>query len=396
VKIVLHSRIFVRDAQSVADDQGIVLENGIITDVGKYQEVIMRTVEARVIELDGIICPPLINAHTHLELSPFKAVPHLDFVDWVSHLVAARYSRIDDDLSAECLRAKCDAEKSGTAYFVNVGNDFELNRKLGKNQLLQFEQIGINDAAAESIFGRAVSRIAAKNSISTALAIHAPYSTSPSLMRKIKDFNNSNGAITSVHLAETADEVEFVKSGRGRMVDLLNERLGAGKWSFHGTGLSPVEYLDSIGILDERTLCVHCVFVSEKDLEILKKRGCGVVVCVRSNRNLSGSVPEVSKFLKHGIRVLLGTDSKASSPDLDIFAEMSAFYNEFHSVCTPQHVFRMATIDAADVLGVSNLYGSIAPGKAASFVYTPFAGKIEDAFEFLVTEGKGKTEAVVY
>ncbi len=396
MKVVLRSRIFIKDSRSVAEDQGVVLENGIISDVGKYEAVMTRTAGASKIEFDGILSTGLINAHTHLELSPFNQIPHDDFVDWVLHLVANRFSRQHEDLVHECSKAKCEAEKSGTSFFVNVGNDLELNRSLGKNQLLQFEQIGISEVAAESIFEKAASRVIGNNSVATALAIHAPYSTSPSLMKKIKDFNNSRGAITSVHLAETTDEVEFVKSGKGRMADLLNERLGTSNWSFNGSGLSPVEYLDSIRVLDERTLCIHCVFVGEKDLEILRKRGCGVVICVRSNRNLSGSAPDVSKFLKHGIKVLLGTDSKASSPDLDMFAEMAAFYSEFHSVCNPSDVFRMATTDAAEFLGMSDLYGSIRQGTIASLVYTPFTGKAEDAFEFLVTEGKGKTEAVSY
>lgn len=381
---------------SVATDQGIVLEKGVISDVGKFQEVKMRTIGARVIELDGILCPSLINAHTHLELSPFRQIHHTDFVEWVLHLVASRFSRQYEDLLPECLKAKCEAENSGTSYFVNVGNDLELNRSLGKNQLLQFEQIGINDSAAESIFVKARSLIAERDGASTVLAIHAPYSTSASLMKKIKAFNKERGAITSIHLAETADEVKFIGTGEGRIKDLLNARLGEGNWSFNVTGLSPVEYIDSIGILDERTLCVHCVFVSDKDLEILKKRKCGIVVCVRSNRNLSGSAPDVSKFLKHGIKVLLGTDSKASSPDLDMFTEMSAFYSEFHDVCNPSDVFRMATTDAAEFLGIGNLYGSIAPGMTASLVYAPFSGKAEDALEFLVADGKGKTEAVSY
>jgi 5-methylthioadenosine/S-adenosylhomocysteine deaminase len=180
------------------------------------------------------------------------------------------------------------------------------------------------------------------------------------------------------------------------MVDLLNARLGAGNWGFKGTGLSPVEYVESLGVLDEKTLCVHCVFVDDKDLEILKKHKCGVVVCVRSNRKLSGCIPDVSKFVKNGIKVLLGTDSKASSPDLDMFAEMSAFYKEFHRLLHPSDVFRMATTDASDFLGITSLYGEIGPGKRSSVVHVPFAGKAEEAFEFLVTDAKGKTEAISY
>jgi cytosine/adenosine deaminase-related metal-dependent hydrolase len=408
VKVILRSRIFLANSQRVTTDAGIVLENGLILDVGKYEEVKAGTVDAHFVEYDGILCPALINAHTHLELSPFKSArldssagtggkaPSTDFVGWVLHLVAERFSRQYDDLSLECSRAKSEAERLGTSYFVNVGNDFGINGKLGKNQLFQFEQIGINDAVAESIFQKALSHVSGGNGTAISLAIHAPYSTSPSLMKKIKTYNNDRGSITSLHLAETEDEVEFIMSGKGRMVDLLNARLGAGNWSFKGTGLSPVEYVESLGLLDEKTLCVHCVFAGEKDLKILKKRRCGVAICVRSNRDLTGSIPDISKFVKNGVKILLGTDSKASSPDLDMFAEMSAFYEESHRFLDPSDVLRMATTDASDFLGVSDRYGEIAPGKISPVVHVPFAGKAEDAFEFLVTDAKGKTEAIDY
>ena len=400
MKFIFRCKIFLSGSHGIAPDWGIVLskgsgkQDGYVLDAGKYQDAMVRNVGARLIDLDGIVCPALINTHTHLELSPFKSATHSDFVDWVLHLMAVRTSRQFDDLSLECLTAKCKAEKSGTSYFVNVGNDFALNASLGKNQLFQFEQIGINESAAEGIFTKASASLSPTQN--AALAIHAPYSTSPSLMKKIKSFNNARGIVTSVHLAETEDEVEFIHSGTGRMTDLLDSRLGAGKWSFGGTGLSPVAYLDSLGLLDEKTLCVHCVFLEKEDLEILKKRNCGVVVCVRSNRNLTGSIPNLAEFAKHGIRIFIGTDSKASSPDLDMFAEISAFYGEYHGVLDPSKIFQMVTTDPSNYLGIDNVFGELAPGKIGSMVFAPFDGNADDAFEFLVADAMGKTETVSY
>ena len=392
--MILRSRIFLANSRIIITDAGIVTEGGFISDIGKYETVKIRNVGAQTLDFDGIICPALINAHTHLELSPFKSIAHKDFVDWVLHLVAERFSRQYEDLSTECAKAKYEAEKSGTSYFINVGNDFELNRQLGGNQNFQFEQIGINEKNAGGVFDRALSLVSGRSNFPISLAIHAPYSTSASLMKKVKTFNNERGTITSIHLAETEDEVEFVRSRTGRMADLLNSRVGEGKWSFRATGKSPVEYVDSLGILDEKTLCVHCVFVDNRDLEILRRRKCGVVICARSNRNLTGRIPNVSKFLQNGIKILLGTDSRASSTDLDMFAEMSAFYREFHGSLDPSRVFQMATTGAAEFLGISDPYGQISVGKTSAAVYVPFKGRTADAFEFLVTDAKGKAEAI--
>ncbi|MGO9482554.1 MAG: amidohydrolase family protein [Candidatus Kryptoniota bacterium] len=373
---------------------GIVVQNDTVVDLGKFNDVVRREGSTPVRDFDGIILPGLINAHTHLELSSFRNFPHEDFVDWVQKLMDARMSLLGEDLHHECLNAKRKAEEHGTAYFVNVGNDYDLNISLGNNQLFQFEQIGINDSNSEAIFERSLPFMDRQNGIKTALAIHAPYSVSPGLMKKIKAYNNARGAITSIHLAEIPDEVEFLRTGKGRIVDLLNARVK--NWRFDAPNLSPVEYVDSLGILDERTLCVHCVYVDENDIKLLAQRGSAVAFCVRSNRELSDSVPDLGKFLKHRIRILLGTDSRASSPDIEMFSEAAAFYNEYHDAVGAADVFRMATSDAAGFLGLGDRYGKIERGASASLVYVPYDGKAGDAFEYLIAEGKGKAKAICY
>ncbi len=290
------------------------------------------------------------------------------------------------DVRPDCARAKREAESKGTGYFVNVGNDFQLNRSLGDDQLFEFEQIGINESSADKIFERAT-EVAMKDN-DGALAIHAPYSVSPRLMKMLKSFNSKRGRVTSLHLAETADEVEFVATGRGRMVDLLNYRVP--KWEFHPAGVSPVEYVHSLGLLDEKTLCVHCVFVDDEDARIISESGSAVAVCLRSNLELSGELPPVDKFLKAGIRLLIGTDSTASAPDLDMFAEVGAFYSKFRNIMSPISVLSAATSDAAIFLGIENRYGSLSPGASSKVVYLPFDGKKEEVLEYLVSNPENK------
>lgn len=393
MKAILRGR-FVADCLNGVDiDKAILVDEGMIVDVGKYRDVARYAGDVAVHEYDGILCPALINAHTHLELSALRNnLGHSDFVDWVVKLVDTRLSMLSVDLLPECARAKRDAESKGTSYFVNVGNDFELNHALGSNQLLAFEQIGINGSSAEKVFGRAREVLSGKNGIASALAVHAPYSVSAELMRKIKAFNNGVGAVTSIHLAETTDEVEFVMAGTGRMVDLLNYRVG--KWEFTAPGVSPVKYVDSIGMLDEKTLCVHCVFVDEEDIRILKESGSAAAVCVRSNLELSGEVPPVGEFVKNGVKILIGTDSRASSPDLDMFSELASFYSQFHDLLPPDRVLAAATCDAAAFLGIQKDYGSISSGKKACFAFTPFEGQSEEVFEYLATDAHGNTTMV--
>ncbi|MFZ1081046.1 MAG: amidohydrolase family protein [Candidatus Kryptoniota bacterium] len=392
--MILRGRLAIKSHDDIGSDTGIIVQNDTIVDVDKFDNVARREGNTPVRDFGGIILPCLINAHTHLELSPFSNISHKDFVDWVLKLMDARAARTGQNSQRECLNAKHEAEECGTAYFVNVGNDYDLNLSFGNNQLFQFEQIGINNSDADKIFERSLSFMSLQNGIEAGLAVHAPYSVSSELMKKIKACNNSRSSITSIHLAEIPEEVEFIRTGKGRLVDLLNARVA--NWRFDATNLSPVEYVDSLGILDERTLCVHCIFVDDNDLNLIAQRGSAVAFCVRSNRELSGRIPDLKKFLKHGIRILLGTDSRASSPDIDMFLEAAAFYNEYHDVASPADIFRMATSDAANFLGIEDHYGKIASGMSASLVHVPFDGKAGDAFEFLVTDGKGKAKAVDY
>ncbi len=393
VRAILRGKFVVDSLHGVGVDKGILVSDGTIVDVGDFRNVARHAGGVAVRDYDGILCPALINAHTHLELAAMRNnMEHADFVDWVIKLVDKRLSMMAVDQFPDCSRAKADAESKGTCYFVNVGNDLELNSRLGANQLLAFEQIGINDSNAEKTFQRASEMLAGKDGVASALAVHAPYSVSPQLMKKIKSFNNGIGAVTSIHLSETSDEVEFVMSGTGRMADLLNYRVG--KWEFSAPGVSPVKYVDSLGMLDEKTLCVHCVFINEEDIEIMRKREAAAAVCVRSNLELSGNVPPVGLLAKSGVKILIGTDSRASSPDIDMFGEIAAFYSQFREYMAPEKVFASATSEAAGFLGIGEDYGSISSGKKASIVFVPFEGNERDVFEYLVTDASGKTEMV--
>lgn len=394
MRAILRGRLVIDGLHGISENMGIVVDGGTILHVGKYSDIARHSGDLPVYNFDGILCPGLINAHTHLELSLFskESFSHRDFVDWVIRLVESRSSATLEETHLQCLKAKREVEKRGTSYFVNVGNDYEMNVSLGRNQLFQFEQIGINGAYAGKILERARALLEELHGVDTSLAVHAPYSVSRELMQGIKSFNNSRGTITSVHLAETADEVEFTRSGKGRMADLLNHRVR--KWTFAVPGMSPVQYVDSMGLLDEKTLCVHCVFVDDEDVNILKDRRSAVAVCLRSNMELSGERPPLEKFRRSGIPILIGTDSRASSPDIDMFAEIAAFYDEFHDLFAPSEIISLATSDAADFLGIGGHYGRIAAGLNNSLVYVPFDGDTEEASEFLVSEAAGKTEAV--
>ena len=107
-----------------------------------------------------------------------------------------------------------------------------------------------------------------------------------------------------------------------------------------------------------------------RDLPRLQTRGVTVVACPRSNRRLRVGLAPVPRLLSSGIPVALGTDSLASVPDLDLFAEMAALREE-HPALPAAAVLRMATVNGARALGLEETLGSIAPGRSARLIHVP-------------------------
>jgi len=137
---------------------------------------------------------------------------------------------------------------------------------------------------------------------------------------------------------------------------------------------TPVHYLDSLGVLDRDTVCVHCIWLDREDIELLARSGAGVVTCVASNMKLGAGTAPVTEMTASGITVSLGTDSCASNNRLDLFHEMGlcAKLHKVHhhdpTVLPARQVLQMATKNGAAVLGMADKIGTLAPGKCADII----------------------------
>ena len=154
------------------------------------------------------------------------------------------------------------------------------------------------------------------------LAAHAPYSVSPGMFRAIRAAVDEQSApLTSVHLGESADEVEFLQRGTGSFRALLEE-LGVWAPDWEAPGDSPVGYLSDLGFLDRCALVVHGVQFDGDDLSRLAALGATVASCPRSNVHVGVGSPPLEAFYAMDVNVAFGTDSLASVADLNLFAEL--------------------------------------------------------------------------
>jgi cytosine/adenosine deaminase-related metal-dependent hydrolase len=341
------------------------------------------------------LLPGLVNAHTHLELSYLheRVPPCTDFVTWIRAVVAARRGEPDPHAAhlVEAIREGIDeAVRCGTAVVGDISNTlvpFELLARSPLAGVVFYELIRFNapdPVAFVAQASRDVSVLADTDRVRVSLAAHAPYSVAPQLFRAIRQAVDLNsGAPCSVHLSESADEVEFIRTGGGQWRAFL-EDVGAWNSDWQPHGGSPVEYLEACGFLSARVLAVHGVQMSAADLARLAAHGATLVTCPRSNVQTGAGVPPIAEFYRSGVHVAIGTDSHASTPDLNVFAELAELRRLAPAV-PASRLLDSATRQGARALAFEADYGTIEPGKRARLLTVSVPDAVDDVEEYLVS-----------
>ncbi len=341
-----------------------------------------------------ILMPGLVNAHTHLELSYLAGVvpPSGAFVPWVRALLAAR-AGVDEMTSPDVGRAADAAARSmratGTALAGDVSNTLRTPEFFTRHALsgVVFHELlgfGAADRAAQVRDARARAEAAATPDVRVTLAPHAPYSVSPELFGAIRDdLAGRPDAVSTVHVAEGQEEVEFIRAGQGPWRGML-EQIGVWNDGWRAPGTSPIAYLDDLGVLDGRTLAVHGVQADGPDLARLRASGTTLVSCPRSNRWVGAGAPPIDAFYASHVRVAFGTDSLASAPDLNLFAELAEARRLAPRV-PARWLLEGATAVGATALGYGDTFGTLEPGKRAAVLAVRVPEDVEDPEQFLLT-----------
>ena len=188
--------------------------------------------------------------------------------------------------------------------------------------------------------------------LSYQIGFHAEYTTSRELMEEIATLAHKYEVPVYVHCSETKKEVEECR-----------ER----------SGMTPVAYMDSLGMFRHGGGLFHGVHMDEEDFEILKKSGISVVTNPASNLKLASGIAPVKRYLDEGILTAVGTDGPASNNCLDMFREMFLVTGLQKVICDDPEavpamdVLRMATVNGAKVMGLSDC-DVLAPGKRADLI----------------------------
>ncbi|MEO8078307.1 MAG: amidohydrolase family protein [Acidobacteriota bacterium] len=370
-------------------DGWVAVEHGRIVAVGRGRGC---PPDARVLEAphDRAILPGLINTHTHLELSWMAGrVPPSDSMgQWIRALMALRRNGppAEEAQRQAAAAALAGARAAGTVAFGDISNTLitaDVLHDAGVPGVLFHELIGFgpSDVKARAEEGALRVRQVVRPPLKAGLAPHAPYSVSPDLFRAIGEVTAREGLPSSVHLGESREEIEFLMTAGGAIAETL-KHLAAWNDAWAAPRCDPAEYLDRLGVLRPGLLVVHAAQLSRGPLARLAARGCIIVSCPRSNRWVGAGDPPLDAFYASGARVTFGTDSLASAPNLEMFAEIAAA--RAVSSVGAARLLESATRIGAQALGLDPDLGTLEPGKRADLLAVRLPASVVDVEEYIV------------
>ena len=362
------------------DDGVILARNGTILAVEPYKAYARRpNAPAAVHDLgDVVMVPGLVNCHTHLEISHMagKTVCGKGFADWVASLVAldAKTSESAPNVHTDALReAVVSLAVCGTA---GVG---DISSRMPHAVLAATQRAGLAARIFREIIGHGETTVAdavadAETNTAFSLAGHAFYTTPGEAMVRAKQWCAAQTRPFSLHLAEHQDEVQCLRDASGKLYDQLRLRILPPSWRAPKT--SPVQYAASLGLLTSGTLAVHCVQCDKADIATLAAGAAAVCLCPRSNACIAVGEAPATEFAAKGILLCLGTDSLASNADLDVWKEAEYFLEK--NILPANALLRMATLNGASVLGLSDRVGRLE--KEMRFCYRVFPNEMNALF----------------
>jgi 5-methylthioadenosine/S-adenosylhomocysteine deaminase len=352
----------------------VILENSIIgirngrieliETLRRHEDPLPKAKET--IDASGsLVMPGLINTHTHLPMVCFRGMADdLPLMEWLKdHIWPAEAKHVNRDMVyAGSMLAMAEMILSGTTTFCDAYFYESCVARAAVDSAMRgivcqgfIDLPSPNDPATiVDIAERFIDRWRNKyDLIIPALACHSPYTCTPETLVSIKDVARHAGVSYNIHVSETKDEVAIIKKRYGK---------------------SPVAHLRDLHLLDHRTIAVHCNWLDDEEMDILRAYEVKVSHNPESSMKLAAGIAPIPKLIQKGVIIGLGTDGTASNNDLDLFGEMDTAA-KIHKVAdmdptvmNARTVLKMATIEGARVLGLEDQIGSIEVGKCADII----------------------------
>lgn len=323
---------------------------------------------------DVVLLPGLVNAHTHLEFSDLAAPlgrSGMSLPAWI-RLVIAERKRGNHDAVAAIAAGLAESAAAGVTTLGEICTaptaDYAIEGSTPGLIAFQ-ESIGFSAQRVDSALADLRRRLA-EAAAPAGLSPHAPYTVHPRLLERITALAAAEGIPVAMHLAESPAELQLLADGDGDFRTLLEER---SMWDATAIprGWRPMDYLQRF-VKAPRSLVIHGNLLAADEIEFLGERRetLSVVYCPRTHAYFDHPIYPLAAMRKAGVRIALGTDSRASNPDLNLLADLRFAAARFSEI-DPAEWVPMATLDAAQALGVGDEVGSLVPGKRADLAALP-------------------------
>jgi 5-methylthioadenosine/S-adenosylhomocysteine deaminase len=353
------------------DSKNSILENGFLS-VRNDAISHMGTGDRPSIKADkiidakgGLVLPGLVNGHTHAAMTLFRGLADdLPLMQWLENYIFPAERNMDAEFVYTGTQlALAEMILSGTTTFCDMYLFEEEVAKAAK-------KAGVRCLAGEVLYdfpspnyGSVENGLEYTESliqkwrddpiVSIAVEPHSLFTCSPELLMASNELALKHRVPLIIHVAETLNEVAEIKRKYAK---------------------TPIEHLDSLGLLGAHLIADHCVHLGQSEITKMAEHGVKVVHNPESNMKLASGIAPIPELIKQGVTVGLGTDGCASNNNLDLFSEMdtAAKLHKVHAMdptaVDAVTVLRMATIEGARALGLQDITGSLEIGKKADVI----------------------------
>ena len=353
--MILRAKYVMPNSRTIIENGAAAVQGSKIVDIGHFP-TIRNSSTAPIYDLgEAVLMPGLVNAHTHLDLTSsadsIQRTPK--FTDWIFQIVGKRNPSAIEPSVREGVQQSLASGATTVGDIDGTGESVQVLRDTPIRKVVFFEVLGFSGERAAMGLARLATYLGSPPALDSllmpALSPHAPYSTSADIYRRCVMSDLS----ICTHIAETEDELEFLSSGTGAFLDYL-EAFGISTAEWVPPQLTPVQYMDTLGILRKSSLLVHCNYLTGVDISLIADSGASVLFCPRSHHYFYHTDHPVLQLIERGINVAIGTDSLASNWSLNLLDELK-FLARTQPCIRPETLVDMVTCNGAAALGLAQI-----------------------------------------
>ena len=389
--IILRARAVLPICRPAIENGAVAFLGGRILAVGRWKDV-QKKFSGDVFDLgETVLLPGLINAHCHLDYTDMAGLfpPRKSFCDWIKLITTEKSHWSFSDYAESWINGAKQLLHSGTTAVADIEAVPELLPDVWNATPLRvlslLEMTGVKSRRKPELILRdtldVLDELPDKHS-SGGLSPHAPYSTTPALLRLVAAVARKQKLRVATHIAESATEFEMFKSASGELHHWLENN---NREMNDCGGVSPVQLLARHNALGPHLMAIHVNYLARGDAPLLARNRTSVVHCPRSHDFFSHAEFPFATLQRAGVNLCLGTDSLATvrkkprqTIELNMFDEMRAFAAK-HEGVSPEIILKMATVNGARAIGQQGKLGELKRNALADMIALPFSGDLGEA-----------------